>query len=132
MTLKWYKEQVLEAHLKDFYTHMRWERGHVLFQQDGAPSHTSKATERWLETYSISTFPQPANSPDLSPIEPVWHTLKSRICALLHTPTTLDQLKQAVRNAWEGLMAEDISKHTRCKQDRVDTILAARGGHTHF
>jgi hypothetical protein len=41
-----YQEQVLDKVLHDFYQSMAEERGHILFQQDGAPSHTAKNTRR--------------------------------------------------------------------------------------
>jgi len=40
-----YQEQVLEKALKPFYTQMDHQRGPIAFQQDGAPSHTSKSTK---------------------------------------------------------------------------------------
>jgi transposase len=39
-----YREQVLKGALKEFYAQMKEARGNVRFQQDGAPSHTSKTT----------------------------------------------------------------------------------------
>jgi hypothetical protein len=44
MTAAWYQEQVLDKVLHDFYQSMAEEHGQVLFQQDGAPSHTAKST----------------------------------------------------------------------------------------
>jgi transposase len=79
MTGKRYISQVLEAHLCAFYHQMKEERPKVMFQQDGAPSHTSKLTKQWLVDHGISVFPHPPSSPDLNPIEPVWHELKKII-----------------------------------------------------
>ncbi|TFY77209.1 hypothetical protein EWM64_g6803 [Hericium alpestre] len=127
-----YKEQVLEPFLKDFYKEMVELRGSVKFQQDNSPSHTSKSTKLWLTSHSIETFPHPSSSPDLSPIEPVWHELKVHIHALPHLPNTLDQLKVAVYYAWNALTIEDINKHVRHMSDRVEAVLKAKGGHTGF
>ena len=44
MTSARYQQQVLEPVLLDFYHVMGRECGQVLFQQDGASSHTSKST----------------------------------------------------------------------------------------
>lgn len=45
MTGRRYISQVLEAHLFTFYHQMKENRPEVVFQQDGAPSHTSKLTK---------------------------------------------------------------------------------------
>ena len=43
MNSKRYQEQVLDGVLNTFYTWMEEERGSILFQHDGAPSHMSKS-----------------------------------------------------------------------------------------
>lgn len=42
------------------------EDGNVIFQQDGAPSHTSKYASEWLMDASINTMVWLACSPDLN------------------------------------------------------------------
>ena len=79
MNSKRYCEQVLEGALGDFYAEMKQAHGRIQFQQDNAPCHTSKRTKKWLGDHSISLLYHPPNSPDLSPIEPVWHELKKII-----------------------------------------------------
>jgi len=81
MNAKRYQEQVLEGALRQFYTAMESERGNVQYQQDNAPSHTAKTTKQWLESHKITVFPHPPSSPDVSPIEPVWHELKGLLRA---------------------------------------------------
>ena len=99
MTAAQYQEQVLDKVLHDLYQSMVEECGQVLFQQDGAPSHTAKSTRQWLNRNEIKIMPHPPGSPDLNPIEPLWHTLKDLIHNWPHIPTTLDELKIAVNEA---------------------------------
>jgi hypothetical protein len=47
----------------------------LIFQQDNAPIHTSKKTLIFLEQNGLKTLSWPANSPDLNPIENLWHTV---------------------------------------------------------
>jgi len=50
---------------------MSEEREQMLFQQDGAASHTAKSTQEWLKWNSIDTFPCLLSPPDLNPTEPL-------------------------------------------------------------
>jgi transposase len=132
MNTRRYCEQVLEGVLLDFYAEMSQTRGSVRFQQDNASCHTSKSTKKWLTDHGIPLLYHPPNSPDLSPIEPVWHELKKIIRHLRHPPTTVDDLKSAVRAAWDQLDIADIDKYISSMPDRVDAIFRAKGGHTCF
>ena len=127
-----YRKQVLEGPFLAYWTQVNAEKGKVWFQQDGAGSHTSKATTRWLSNHSISTFPHPPTSPDLSPIEPVWGELKKQLRAVRHHPTTHEQLIETICSIWESLTLEDINKHTFTMNDRVRALLDSKGGHTRY
>lgn len=48
------------------------QKGNMIFQQDGAPAHTSKSAQKVLKDMQISVLEWPPNSPDLSPIENAW------------------------------------------------------------
>ncbi|CAA7265669.1 unnamed protein product [Cyclocybe aegerita] len=108
------------------------ERGNMTFQQDGAPSHGSKVMKRWFAQHGIPLFPHPPSSPDLNPIEPIWHLLKSTLRHLPYPPTTVDGLRVAVLRAWEGISVEVINHQIGKMDRRVKAVLAARGGHTGF
>lgn len=132
MNTKRYCEQVLEGVLLDFYKDMTRARGPIQFQQDNASCHVSKRTKEWLSDHDVSLLYHPPNSPDLSPIEPVWHELKKIIRALPHPPTSVDALKSAVFTAWDQLDVADVDKYILSMPDRVAAIFQAKGGHTRF
>ena len=132
MNSKRYQEQVLDGVLKAFYTRMEEERGSILFQHDGAPSHTSKSTKQWFTRNRIPLLFHPASSPDLNPIEPVWHELKRILRSLPNPPNTVEQLCAAILAAWEDLAIEDVNKHVDRMPDRVEAVVKARGSHTRF
>ena len=132
MNSKRYCEQVLEGALGDFYAEMKQAHGRIQFQQDNAPCHTSKRTKKWLGDHNISLLYHPPNSPDLSPIEPVWHELKKIIRSRPHPPTSIDELKAIVYATWDQLDIADIDKHILSMPQRVAAIFDAKGGHTRF
>lgn len=132
MNARRYREQVLETHLLNFYMETSEERGFIAFQQDGAGSHIAGVTKKWLGDHMVERFPHPAASPDMSPIEPVWHVLKEKLRALPRTPTSKEELKIVIREAWDSITEQEIDKYVNSMQDRVRALIEARGGHTKY
>ncbi|KAF4620782.1 hypothetical protein D9613_000081 [Agrocybe pediades] len=132
MNSKLYREQVLDGCLKSYYEKKKAEKGKVYFQQDGAPSHRSKATQQWFQESGIKLLFHPASSPDLNPIEPVWHELKQVLRRLDPPPSNVESLSKAVLEAWEQLPVSDVNKHIKNMPKRISAVLASKGGHTRF
>ena len=87
---------------------------------------------KWFNESGIPLLFHPPSSPDLNPIEPVWHELKKVLRALPHLPNTIQELCAAILSVWDTLPIEDVDKHINRMPDRVEAILAAKGGHTRF
>lgn len=127
-----YKAQVLEKVLREFYAEMNKQRGKVLFMQDGAPSHRDGRTKQWLHDHNISCLFHPANSPDLNPIEHIWHEIKKIIRALPKQPGNVKALREAIHKAWKDLPIKDVNKHILTMGKRVKVVKSVKGGHTRY
>jgi hypothetical protein len=122
----------LDKVVLDFYHKAQEVVGEVLFEQDGAPSHTAKATIKSLKQHDIETLPQPPCSLNVVPIKLLWHTLKEHICTCPYIPINLQELKVAIKEAWYLVTIEEVNKHIDCMHDRVVAVLEAKGGHTKY
>ena len=98
------------------------------FQQDGAPSHKSNVTQKWLLDHFpdlISRQQWPASSPDINPIELIWGILKPRVNAEAH-PNVLS-LTRALNREWGKLTFEEVNRTIEGWMDRLNAVIAARG-----
>ena len=89
------------------------ERFHsnFIFQHDNAPRHATKSVKAFLEGENIALLQWPPQSPDLSPIEPLWlvdHKIKEK------TPRNLDELWRDIEQAWYSIPASLCRKLVEC------------------
>ena len=82
------------------------QEGDVLLQQDNACPHMVAAMQRALR--GVQQLPWPARTPDLSPIEQVWGTMKRELTLSPEPATTIAKLRQWVQGAWDNLSQDDI------------------------
>ena len=122
MTAKRYQEQVLEPHLEELYRKLEQELGGMHFQQDGAASHRTKSTIKWLSDHGIHLLYHPASFPDLNPIECVWHELKCRLRLRKRTPTSLEDLQHAIHEVWTEIPQSFIDHQIELMPERVEAV----------
>uniref|UniRef100_H2MQU8 Tc1-like transposase DDE domain-containing protein n=1 Tax=Oryzias latipes TaxID=8090 RepID=H2MQU8_ORYLA len=106
------------------------KRGQIL-QQDGAPSHTSISTSKFLKAKKMKVLQdRPAQSPDMNIIEHVWGRMKEG--AWKTKPKNLDELWEAWKTAFFAIPDDFIHKLYESLSNRMDAVLQAPGSHTRY
>ena len=102
-----------------------------VFQQDGAPSHTSKKTQKWCQDHFPGFWNKevwPPSSPDLNPMDYcVWSLLEADACASSHA--SVEALKSSLKNAWAKIPQETLCKAAEGFCGRLKRVIQAKGGH---
>jgi len=82
----------------------------VRFQQDNVRIHEARHVKRWFEDHGIWVVKWPRYSPDLNPIEHMWHALKRLLHKLYpdidklgHSQEDLDYLCKCMKEAWKKI-----------------------------
>ncbi len=85
-------QKILKDNVRPSVRDLKLKRTCVL-QQDNDPKHTSKSTSEWLKKNKMKTLEWPSQSPDLNPIEMLWHDLKKAVHA--RKPSNVAELQQS-------------------------------------
>lgn len=99
--------------------------GNFVYQQDGAPPHKDKRTQRYLEESApfIPASQWPGYSPDLNPCDyRLWAWMKQKLYEK-GTALNLDELKTRIREVWNELDVDTIRKWLRELRPRLQKVI---------
>ncbi len=99
-----------------------------LFQQDNAKPIPAAITTEWFLSRRVRALNWPACSPDLSPIENIWHVIKQKIRQ--RRPQTLQQLETYIRQEWNQILTPKLQKLITSMLIHLQTVLKRRGDAT--
>jgi transposase len=101
-----------------------------IFQQDNDPKHTARSIRTYLENYEVPTLPWPSQSPDLNPIENLWSILDLKVKD--RKPSNEEALFEVLKEAWQNLEPELLTKLADSMPDRIEAVIAANGYPTKY
>ena len=114
-------------------------RDYKLFQQDGATCHTSKHTKSFLTDQKIRMMEHPAASPDMSPIEHIWPSLKNKVWKekieekAKGNKLTKDMIWEITQeHLYSREIKSIIKKCYDSMPDRVAELIKNKGKHTSY
>ncbi|KAI6652393.1 hypothetical protein LOD99_7407 [Oopsacas minuta] len=97
-----YQKLILKLVVKDLSKTM-FNKEPFLFQQDGAPAHTSNISQNWLRENIpdfITKEEWPPSSPDLNPMDfSIWSILEKNACA--KSQSSVEALNKSLHREWE-------------------------------
>ena len=99
--------------------------------QDNDPKHTSSRVALWFQDMNINWWKTPAESPDLNPIENLWHELKEYIRRVIK-PKTKDELVAGILEFWETVDVAKCKKYIGHLRKVVPKIIETNGGPTGY
>jgi hypothetical protein len=126
----YYTTQLLPLLVEDCRSLMGEE---FLFQQDGAPAHTSHQSQQWLKDHCpefISKDEWPPNSPDLNPLDfHVWGNMLQLYEKHTPRPKNVTELKAVLEGIWDNLPEQSIQRAVLAFRKRLQACVGADGGH---
>lgn len=120
----------------------RFHQLELRFQQDNAGVHVSKNKRRndptfvpmvdWFRDRNINLLHWPSRSPDLNPIENLWGIMVRRIYANNKQYQTVNELKEAIQEAWDVIDPETIQNLIRSMPNRIFQVIERKGRATDY
>jgi len=101
------------------------------FMQDNDPKHTSRLGKRFLTDNHVEWWKTPPESPDLNPIENMWHELKEFLRREVK-PRTKDELVDGIQQFWGSVSGEKCRKYIRHLHKVIPRVIELGGAATGY
>jgi transposase len=120
--------EVLTEYLLPF---LRERRRGTLLMADNAPIHTSQYTCSWMDNHGVKSMEWPAQSPDLNPLENIWHELKVAVQKRIEGITGSigrEEFIAIVQEEWEKIgKKKSLENLIKSMPERMRLVIEAEG-----
>ncbi len=94
-----------------------------IFQQDSAPTHTSKVTKSWFNDHDVPVLDWPL-------YENLWVIVKRKMRDT--RPNNTDNMKAAIKATWASITPEQCHRLIAFMPRRIDAVIHAKEGPTKY
>lgn len=108
----------------------RLPEGHR-YMQDNDPKHTSRMAASFFEDNGINWWKTPAESPDLNPIENLWHELKEYLRREIK-PRTKQELIDGILKFWATITIAKCRKYINHLVKVIPKVIELNGNATGY
>lgn len=105
--------------------------GRHRFMQDNDPKHTSLYAVDFLKRHKVNWWKTPAESPDLNPIENLWHELKEFNRREVK-PQTKDELVAGIIKFWDTVSVDKCIKYINHLKKVIPRVIELNGDATGY
>ena len=85
-----------------------------------------------MENNQITLLDWPAQSPDLNPIEHLWHHIKKELGQYPTQAKGVWEIWERAAEVWEGIEPEVCQNLIESMPRRLEAVIKAKGGHTKY
>lgn len=101
------------------------------FMQDNDPKHTSRTALNFFQTHAINWWKTPPESPDMNPIENLWHELKENIRREVK-PTRQSELIVGIKRFWNTVDVNKCKKYIGHLRKVIPKVIEVDGAATGY
>lgn len=104
-----------------------------ILQEDNATCHTGKLTKKFKSDMTIECLDSwPSQSPDLNPIEHLWHALEKGLESRKEEILCKNNLRACLYEEWEKIDGSLLDTLVSSMPSRCQAVIKARGGSTKY
>jgi hypothetical protein len=123
MSQRVYIDQILEPYVKQWLE----EGQSFILEEDNDSGHHGSNAEDWKRRHSLQHWYNPANSPDLSPIENCWRHPDREVQLFSQFSEDTDDVFSNALRGWNSIRQLEINQYVLSMPQRCQDVIDAGG-----